>query len=262
MSIKDSSGLQVVDSSLTSVRGDHNNTTTHIGDNYYQNTARTEPGLARLLNQVAFSALHDSEARYPQPNVLAGTREEILQRLSHWIEDPFKQNRVYWINGAAGVGKSAIAQALSEKYIQAGQLAAAFFFSRNDVTRDKLEPFVATIAHQLATCDGLKSLIAPLIDHTIHSTPGLLYKKWETQFRRLIEEPCAQVDPRHWSQLPRLVVVDGVDECIEVTSQKRLLQLIQHATPTLPLDFLIFSRRNHISLTSSVANPPICVLSA
>ncbi|KAF9260172.1 hypothetical protein L218DRAFT_1055205, partial [Marasmius fiardii PR-910] len=199
-------------------------------------------GLLDLEKQVAFNALHDSEARYPQPNVLPGTREEILRRLCSWCEDPSKSSRVFWVHGAAGVGKSAIAQALSEKYIQSGQLAASFFFSRNDTTRDKLDPFIATIAHQLATSTSLGPYISPLINHTISSKSGILTKKWEIQFQTLIAEPSVQVNPKSWSHLPQLVIIDGVDECIRIESQERLLQMIQATTPTLPLDFLIFSR--------------------
>ncbi|KAF9262640.1 hypothetical protein L218DRAFT_1077845 [Marasmius fiardii PR-910] len=238
MSFTGSSNFRVVDSAVSYTRGDNN--TTNI--NYYQDFSRIGSGLPTLSTHAAFRALHDSEARYPQPNVLPGTRMEILQRLCRWIEDSGRTNRVYWVNGAAGVGKSAIAQTLSEKYIQTGQLAAAFFFSRNDPTRDKLDPFVITLVYQLATSSTLQPLIAPLIDHVIRSTPGILDKNWEKQFRMLIEEPCAQVDPSQWRQLPRLIIIDGVDECIDVDSQKRLLQIIQHATPTLPLDFLLFSR--------------------
>ncbi|KAF9261200.1 hypothetical protein L218DRAFT_839937, partial [Marasmius fiardii PR-910] len=204
--------------------------------------------LTTLAKEVAFSALHDSEARYPQPNVLPGTREEILGRLSYWCEDPFKIGRVFWVHGAAGVGKSAIAQALSEKYLQTGKLAAAFFFSRNDATRNKLDPFVATIAYQLATSKALKPHISSLIDHTISSMPETLHKTWERQFQTLVAEPSAHVDPRHWAQLPQLVIIDGVDECIKVDSQRRLLKMIQAITTILPLDFLIFSRPEpHIS---------------
>ncbi|KAL0062463.1 hypothetical protein AAF712_010675 [Marasmius tenuissimus] len=196
-----------------------------------------------LRSKAALSALHDSEARYPQPNVLPGTRKKILQELIDWIEDSStKKSRVHWVHGAAGVGKSAIAQALSERFIESGHLAAAFFFSRNDASRDKLAPFVATITHQLATSQILGPLLASLMNHTIRSTPGIWEKNWEYQFRALIQEPCAQVDPRRWEYLPRLVIIDGVDECIDVRSQTRLLEMIKASTVTLPLDFLIFSR--------------------
>ncbi|KAG7093032.1 hypothetical protein E1B28_009326 [Marasmius oreades] len=248
MGFKRNRNFQIDGSVVNDSPGNGNTFSTHVGNNYHQHFSGTEPGLSNLSSRVAFNALHDAEARYPQPNVLAGTRQEIIQILSSWCEDDSKSSRVYWVNGAAGVGKSAIAQALCEKYTQTGQLAAEFFFSRNDSSRDNLDPFVDTIAHQLATCKALKPLIAPLIDHVIRSTPGILHKTLEDQFKMLIQEPCAQVDPRYWAQLPRLVIIDGVDECIDVESQKRLLQMIQNVTPTLPLNFLIFSRPElHIS---------------
>ncbi|KAF9260162.1 hypothetical protein L218DRAFT_1079538 [Marasmius fiardii PR-910] len=203
---------------VTIVEGQNNTTiTNNYGDNYYQKNESGNSGLLDLEKQVAFTALHDSEARYPQPNVLPGTREEILRRLCSWCEGPSKSSRVFWVYGAAGVGKSAIAQALSEKYIQSGQLAASFFFSRNDATRDKLDPFIATIAHQLAISTSLGPYIAPLINHTISSKSGILTKRWEIQFQTLIAEPSVQVNPKSWSHLPQLVIVDGVDECVKPT---------------------------------------------
>ncbi|KAF9262656.1 hypothetical protein L218DRAFT_1077858 [Marasmius fiardii PR-910] len=246
MSIQESSNFGVHNSVLNDIPGHDNIVIT--GDYYHQDFSTSRNGLSELRNQVAFNALHDSKARYPQPNVLAGTRKEILERICQWIEDPSKENRVYWVNGTAGAGKSAIAQALSEKYTLARRLAAVFFFSRNDSTRDNLDPFVATLALQLATSDVLQPLLASFIHQTVHSMPEIFHKNWEVQFKRLIEEPCAQVDPRQWPQLPQLVIIDGVDECIEVGSQKRLLRMIQNSTSTLPLDFLIFSRPEpHIS---------------
>ncbi|KAK1231129.1 hypothetical protein PQX77_005757 [Marasmius sp. AFHP31] len=226
-------------------QGSYNTHHTHNAHNvnYYQiSPEETNPEIIPV-SKVAFSALHDSEARYPQPNVLPGTRKKIIQELVEWVENSSaKKSRVHWVHGAAGVGKSAIAQALSERFIESGQLAAAFFFSRNDASRDKLDPFIATITHQLVTSRVLGPLLSPLVDHTIRSTPGIWEKNWELQFRAMIQEPCAQVDPRRWESLPRLVIIDGVDECNNVESQKRLLEMIKASTATLPLDFLIFSR--------------------
>ncbi|KAK1221898.1 hypothetical protein PQX77_015278 [Marasmius sp. AFHP31] len=245
--------------SHTTTRGSYN--TTHNVSNHYHGIPdqgmfahvgyeqslitliTSETSAAALSSRAAFSALHDSEARFPQPNVLPGTREKIIQELVDWIEDgSADKSRVHWVYGAAGVGKSAIAQALSEKSIETGRLAAAFFFSRNDASRDKLDPFIPTIAHQLVTSPTLKPLLTPLVDDAIRSTPGIWEKKWEDQFKAIIQEPCALVLPLEWEALPRLVIIDGVDECIDVTSQKRLLGTIQASTPSLPLDFLILSR--------------------
>ncbi|KAJ8084646.1 hypothetical protein PM082_003421 [Marasmius tenuissimus] len=223
----------------TTNHGNYN--TTH--NNHYYETSDQESSSTALSSRAAFSALHNSEARYPQPNVLPGTREKIIQELIDWVEDrSADKSRVHWVNAAAGVGKSAIAQALSEKYTQTQQLAAAFFFSRNDASRDKLEPFIPTIAHQLITSPTLKPLLMPLVDDAIRSTPGIWERNWEDQFKVIIQEPCARVHPSEWEALPRLVIIDGVDECVDMTSQKRLLETIKASTPSLPFDFLIFSR--------------------
>ncbi|KAK1233275.1 hypothetical protein PQX77_003567 [Marasmius sp. AFHP31] len=225
--------------SHTTNRGNYNTTYNH----HYHGIPDQEESAAALSSRAAFSALHDSEARYPQPNVLPGTRKKILQELTNWAEDGSgDKSRVHWVYGAAGVGKSAIAQALSEKFTRTGQLAAAFFFSRNDASRDKLAPFIPTVTHQLVTSHNLKKLLGPLVDHIIHSMPEIWEKNWEQQFKAIIQEPCAQVDPRKWASLPRLVIIDGVDECINVESQMRLLKMIKASPTTLPLDFLIFSR--------------------
>ncbi|KAK1235106.1 hypothetical protein PQX77_001678 [Marasmius sp. AFHP31] len=220
-------------------RGSYNTTHNH----HYHGIPDQETSVAALASRAAFSALHDSEARYPQPNVLPGTRNKFLQELTDWIEDDSAdKSRVHWVYGAAGVGKSAIAQALSEKFTGTGQLAAAFFFSRNDASRDKLTPFIPTITHQLVTSRTLGPLLAPLVGHAIRLTAGIWEKKWEDQFKMVIREPCAQTDPEKWPHLPRLVIIDGLDECVDVTSQKRLLETIRASAVTLPLDFLIFSR--------------------
>ncbi|KAF9255042.1 hypothetical protein L218DRAFT_819632, partial [Marasmius fiardii PR-910] len=62
----------------------------HFFGKHQGNIFSLESGLSVLRSKVAFNAMHDSEARYPQPNVMPGTREEIMRRLSQWIEDPDK----------------------------------------------------------------------------------------------------------------------------------------------------------------------------
>ena len=44
---------------------------------------------------------------------LGGTRIEILQQLEEWLENKQGQ-RVFWLNGLAGTGKSTIAQTFAE----------------------------------------------------------------------------------------------------------------------------------------------------
>jgi len=73
--------------------------------------------------------MHDSNERFPQPKCHPSTRERILQRLLDWVESDSPE-RILWLSGSAGTGKSAIAQTISERCKRNGCLAATFFFFR------------------------------------------------------------------------------------------------------------------------------------
>ncbi|ESK90283.1 NWD2 protein [Moniliophthora roreri MCA 2997] len=198
-----------------------------------------------LAQKAAPNACYDSEQRFPPPNCHPGTRASILGKMSDWIEDNSKPTRVFWLHGSAGVGKSAIAQSLAEKY--AGErLAATFFFSRNDETRDRLASFVASIAYQFCKSGSpLRPVLGPFIVETIHSDPNLFHTSCESQFQALIVEPCSKLELEEWGNFPNTIIIDGLDECIDHPSQDRLLAIIRKVTAPpfrLPWLFLIFSR--------------------
>ncbi|ESK82421.1 nwd2 [Moniliophthora roreri MCA 2997] len=240
MSFSGSSNFIVLGGAYNVVHGDQINDS-RIITNY---TGRTDESFHKLAEQVAVNALHSSEQRSPPPNCHPGTRARILDELSRWIEHGPKSTRVYWLHGPAGVGKSAIAQHLSEKYAST-RLAGSFFFSRNDPTRDKIGAFVATIAYQLSTSEPLKDLLGPHIIEAIQSDPHIFHSSQENQFRKLILVPSTKIDSAKWRNLPRLIVIDGLDECVDLPSQERLLVIIREAialaTP-MPFVFLVCSR--------------------
>ncbi|KAL0576820.1 hypothetical protein V5O48_005161 [Marasmius crinis-equi] len=237
-----------------------------------QNGPTVESVLQNLAIHAAFSALHNSEARGPRTGVHEGTREEFIGKLDEWIQDPAESGRVYWIRGGAGVGKSAIAQTICEKY--AGNLlAASYFFSRNDDLRNTMDHFIPTIAYQLAKSHGVHSPLASKISEVFSSDPSIMHIDWEEQFSRLIREPCNSVEAEFSTRsTPRLIVIDGLDECMDRDpqtneidrkpgkreGQRRLLAMIRNTTstqPPLPLHFLIFSRPEHTISTSFRSHP-------
>ncbi|KAJ3847809.1 hypothetical protein EV368DRAFT_68800 [Lentinula lateritia] len=56
-------------------------------------------------------ASHDAEQRFP-PNCYPGTQIQILEILKKWINNNNSSTSIYWIYGAAGIGKSAVATIL------------------------------------------------------------------------------------------------------------------------------------------------------
>ncbi|KAJ3986253.1 hypothetical protein F5890DRAFT_1504625 [Lentinula detonsa] len=211
-------------------------------------------GLAILRRDaVSRGASHYAEQRFPPPNCHPGTRSQILEILKKWITNDHKSTSIYWIYGAAGVGKSAVAQTIAETFVQhivngipEGRLAASFFFSRVDASRNNLSLFFTTIAHQLATSPVLRPHLGAYIDLAIRHNPNILHETLERQFQELIVNPCAKLPPDTWKNLPRLIIIDGLDECVDIKSQERLLSIIRQSKtktdPPFPFDFLMCSR--------------------
>ncbi|KAK7025952.1 hypothetical protein VNI00_015867 [Paramarasmius palmivorus] len=239
------------------------------------NTSNPDDILNFVGTHAAGNAFYNSEQRFPPPNCHPGTRVKILAELEEWIADRSTSNRVCWLHGYAGVGKSAIMQNLSEKHAnpqsveQHPRLAASFFFSRNDSTRDKLDPFVATIIYQFLRSEPLRAVLGSSIIEAIRSDPKIFHTTFENQFQKLVLEPCSKVALEAWDNLPNVIVIDGLDECILIPSQERLVTMIRKAIPRCRLIFLIASRPepricrafDHESFTSlmhrlSIGNSP------
>ncbi|KAJ6601968.1 hypothetical protein DFH09DRAFT_887091, partial [Mycena vulgaris] len=58
---------------------------------------------------------------------------------------------VMWLNGSAGIGKSAIAQMFAGECQTQGRLGASFFFKRGHHKRRTWDGLFTTIAYQLVT---------------------------------------------------------------------------------------------------------------
>ncbi|KAK7017511.1 hypothetical protein VNI00_018613 [Paramarasmius palmivorus] len=260
MSFSYSQGISITGDVHNVVHGDQINNPT-----YNFESSLTEI-LRSLTEDAALNALHNSEHRFPPPNCLSSTRTKILADCSRWISVQTSTQRVFWIRGRAGVGKSAITQNVCEKHTCKGELlvgtrwpwhvclrnqagenvshrfAAGFFFSRNDPTRDKLDPLVVTIIYQFLTSEPLREVLGPSIIEALALNPGIFRLSFEDQFRKLIIEPCSKVEPEVWNNLPNVVVIDGLDECILIPSQERLAAMIREAIMRCHLIFLVTSR--------------------
>jgi hypothetical protein len=167
-----------------------------------------------------------------------GTRDAVLKQMSGWIDDHETTQRILWLHGPAGVGKSAIAQTLAHSY-RRDKVAATFFFFRSDPSRSDGNRVFTTIAWQLAkTTPGTRDFIA----HILKDDYDIPRKTIEIQFEELIAKPLqAMIE-----SVPqgRLVIIDGLDECSEEKLQQRFLRVIGKAVAdqAFPLRFLISSR--------------------
>ena len=170
-----------------------------------------------------FAARHDED-----------TREWLFKDFDKWFSDP-GDSRAYVLLGDAGIGKSVIAGALTQRARNKGHLGAAYFCRHNDGTRNNPRYLVGTIVRQLCDCnseistlvggeDGVKMMLAD-------SKLGV-----KELFTKLLEEPLGKCAP---CQQRKLVIIDALDET-EYESREDFLYVIKKALPRLPQWLLFF----------------------
>ncbi|KAF8811237.1 hypothetical protein BYT27DRAFT_7090211 [Phlegmacium glaucopus] len=203
-------------------------------------------GIDILHKHIAPGAFHNSSERYDPPKCHPQTRIAVIQAIIDWIEDGQKTSFIKWLYGPAGAGKSAIAQEIAELYHKLGRLAASFFWSRRVAGRNNEERLVASLAYQLLIAIPQ---IRGYVEEVIENDPSLLSRSLATQMQSLIVEPLEKVfghDQQRLvdSELPKLIILDGLDECGTAESQRYILKVISDSVLKfpIPLFFLISCR--------------------
>ena len=146
---------------------------------------------------------------------------------------------VLWMYGPAGAGKSAIAQSIAE--LCEALLAASFFFSRTTEGRSDSSRLVATIVWQLIMAIPE---IREIVLSSVERDPTILCRTPATQMKNLIVDPLNQVTNEILKRRPRLIIIDGLDECLPPRLQDDILQFLSASLKRLktPLYFLVASR--------------------
>jgi len=151
------------------------------------------------------------------------------------------------MNGPAGAGKTAIAQRIAEMCDKAGMLAASFFCSRSRPGTNKKTFLISTITSQLiVVIPGMREHVRD----ALHKDYFLLSRSLEAQLEAMVVKPLEMArsntsdDADFLHTLPKLILLDGLDECGDPQSHESVLQLILAAVSqyNLPFSFLIASR--------------------
>ncbi|KDR78440.1 hypothetical protein GALMADRAFT_1250256 [Galerina marginata CBS 339.88] len=195
---------------------------------------------------IAPGAFHNSRERleYDPPKCHPETRVAVIQAIIDWIEDGQKTTFIKWLNGAAGVGKSAIAQKIADLCHESGRLAASFFWSRSAAGRKDEGRLIASLAYQLLTV--IPQLRGP-VETAVELDPYIFTRSLQTQMNSLIIQPLNEV-VEHSEQgqfdNPMVIILDGLDECGKPDAQQYILRLVANSISKFPISlcFLIASR--------------------
>lgn len=194
-----------------------------------------------------------SPDRRPLPRCHAKTRRDLRERILWWLQNAKEQDSgIFWIEGPAGVGKSAIAQTIGEDTRRISRLGAVFFVSYQDDPRS----IIPTLAYQL-------QLFYPeykqIILQQLERDPTILDMEIDDQFAELITKPFAILLEQGWfsARNPLLIILDGLGECRNEAEQCQVIKLIHNFAQQnrgLPLLWMVTTRpeRQFSSLTSTI----------
>jgi hypothetical protein len=178
----------------------------------------------RLQNSISEHAFYDSLARFPPPRCYPETCVDVLQKIADWIDDQDPSKKIFWLNGPAGGGKTAITQTIAER-CKGTQLATSFFFQRNTPDRGVANRLFLTLAWQLAISIPE---IRPYLESTLKVERSIHAKSIDIQFDLLF----VQVFEKLFCDSPNLrlqrsiVIIDAVDECATDLDQRVILALV------------------------------------
>ncbi|EKM81949.1 hypothetical protein AGABI1DRAFT_105346 [Agaricus bisporus var. burnettii JB137-S8] len=206
----------------------------------------------KLLKKTIPGAAADSSARHPPPRCHPGTRLAVLERCLYFIANCDGEQKICWVVGAAGVGKSAVMQSVADSPNLPVICHMSVFFAING--RDDGTKTILTLSYQLA---AKHAPYRQFIECEVERDPSLLQMSMPVQFERFFVQPFIHCDQLK-SAGRVLILIDGLDECNNRNTQLELLRLISDFCimhPSSPLVWLIASRpERHISSFFARAN--------
>src|ERR1700761_5800602 len=139
----------------------------------------------------------------PQKTCLNGTRKELLNRIIEWCNDPDSE-RILWLEGAAGTGKSSIANSVAQWFDSLGRLAASFRFNRDTARPETPSHLIGNLAYQLSNYDN--QIRASILSALLRVSPDGM--ALQNQARKLLVESLRPVELVG----PVVIVIDALDE--------------------------------------------------
>ncbi|KIK00304.1 hypothetical protein K443DRAFT_66010, partial [Laccaria amethystina LaAM-08-1] len=197
-----------------------------------ENSVNIKLDTEELNRKIDFASLNGlpSHPKYTRNEYLEKSRDDVIRDVSDWIANATES--VLWVHGAAGLGKSTVAQELVHLLKSEDRLVGGVFLT--NLTTEPPEGVVQMISRQLGAM--YPRAIANIADAA--RTLDGPHDKLKDYFTAYIFDPIRALEYPY--QL--VVVVDGLDEWRNYESF--LAELVHIPSPS-PLKFVLTSRFNY-----------------
>ncbi|KAF9525697.1 hypothetical protein CPB83DRAFT_515275 [Crepidotus variabilis] len=258
----------------------HNGSTTH---NYHHPTPpeHSLAPLAKLYRHCAPGAFLNSAERPDPPKCSPRTRGKLLGETKGFATAEGPTSSALWLTGSAGSGKTAISQTTAEELKKEGYVLGCHFFFRSskDGKRSDGHCWVPNLVDEMVR---ILPETLPYVEKIIRSHDSVFDQQPNGVLEELFLGPLKAITtPKRFSfrrtlksifgrsstsmfatHIPRLIVVDGLDECKSPEMQVHILKTIANIIPKLPIPirFLIASRpETHIraAINEAFSNIPL-----
>ncbi|KAJ1569973.1 hypothetical protein HK096_007843 [Nowakowskiella sp. JEL0078] len=178
----------------------------------------------------------DKEMRLERDQLLSahvrGTRSWLLVKILDFVnqKSTSKDDRVLWLCGSDGVGKSVSAALVAKELQMRNMLGATFFAKHNDNSRNNARKLIATIAYMLTEWNRTFGVM--LLD-ICNKNNDILTKPLPEMFESLIQIPLQNLAEAE-NPPTVVIVVDALDECGNLRFRNDILDIFATKCLQLP----------------------------
>ncbi|KAF9784675.1 hypothetical protein BJ322DRAFT_860922 [Thelephora terrestris] len=179
------------------------------------------------------------------------TRAELLDKITLYLLSPAlndsttsAEDRICWLVGSPGIGKSSIARSLVNTL--GDRAVASFFCSSSSRDTSNVRNIIPTLVAQLAQRPNWQrfkdALSRALPSEGDSSTLIGRRASLEAQFQKLMVEPFGATALLK----PAVIIIDGLDECVDIDVAAKFITYLGRCLEKLPanLKFFISSRND------------------
>ena len=170
----------------------------------------------RILQKLQPACMDASD----RTECLPGTRVAIIQLIMDWALDLTSTQKIFWLHGLAGIGKSTLSTTIANRCRDQGCLGAFVFFSRDVAERSNPATVIRTLAYQIGS---FNTRAGDVIATAIEKFPSVCLSPLSVQFQKLIIEPLASATD---GQTTLVLVIDALDECATAKGRELLLEVL------------------------------------